>query len=87
MFLEKPMCTSVGEADDLLQTASDRGLKIGVNHNFLYSAAYGHLRQAVRSGRIGPLDHVAFNHFLELPQIRLGPFELMDAACSWKCGS
>ena len=53
MFLEKPMCTSVGEADDLLQTANDRGLKIGVNHNFLYSAAYERLRRLFTPGGLG----------------------------------
>jgi predicted dehydrogenase len=40
VFLEKPMCTSVEEADDLLRIALDSELKLGVNHNFLYSSAY-----------------------------------------------
>ena len=75
VFLEKPMCTSVAEADNLLLTARDRVLKIGVNHNFLYSAAYERLRKIVHSGAIGPLDHVTFNYFFELPQIRFGPFD------------
>ena len=46
-------------------------LKIGVNHNFLYSAAYERLRKIIHSGAIGPLDHVTFNYFYELPQITL----------------
>jgi len=75
VFLEKPMCTSVAEADNLLLTARDRVLKIGVNHNFLYSAGYERLRKIVHSGAIGPLDHVTFNYFYELPQIRFGPFD------------
>ena len=76
VFLEKPMCTSVAEADDLLRIAHDRALKIGVNHNFLFAAAYERLRKIVHSGEIGLLDHVAVNHFFELPQIRFGPFDL-----------
>ncbi len=75
VFLEKPMCTSGAEADDLLQTARGRGLKVGVNHNFLYSAAYVRLRKIIHSRAIGPLDQVTFNHFFELPQIRFGPQE------------
>ena len=75
VFLEKPMCVSVAEAEGLLQIARDRRLEVGVNHNFLYSAAYEHLRNTVHSGAIGPLDYVALNHFFELPQIRFGPFD------------
>ena len=75
VFLEKPMCASVDEAHDLVRTAGDSGLKIGVNHNFLFSSAYDRLREVVHSGKIGPLDHVTFNHFFELPQIRFGPFD------------
>ena len=53
VFLEKPMCTSVEEAEELLQTARESGLKIGVNHNFLYSAAYERLRRLFTQGRSG----------------------------------
>ena len=67
------MCTSVAEADDLLRIAHDRALKIGVNHNFLFAPAYERLRKIVHSGEIGLLDHVAVNHFFELPQFTFGP--------------
>ncbi len=75
VFLEKPMCLSADEADDLLDTAQRAGLRIGVNHNFLFSGAYQRLRKVVRSGRLGRLDYINFNHFYELAQIRSGPFE------------
>src|ERR1700733_5033224 len=75
VFLEKPMCSSVEQADDLLRMARDTRLKLGVNHNFMYSGAYERLRKIVHSGAIGPLDHITFNHFFELPQIRFGPFD------------
>ena len=75
VFLEKPMCLSIAEAEDLLKIASDRRLKIGVNHNFLYSAAYERLRETVHSGIIGRLDHCTLNYFFELPQISFGPFD------------
>jgi predicted dehydrogenase/nucleoside-diphosphate-sugar epimerase len=74
VFLEKPMCTSVEEADEILRIARGKGLRLGVNHNFLFSGAYQMLRQAIRSGLLGPLDYVSFNYFYELAQIRLGPF-------------
>lgn len=75
VLLEKPMCTSVGEADELVEMARGKGLCLGVNHNFLFSGAYQILRRAVRSRALGPLDHVSINHFFELGQIRLGPFD------------
>src|ERR1019366_2356413 len=55
VFLEKPMCTSVEEADELLALARDNGLRLGVNHNFLYTRAYQRLREVVISGGLGPL--------------------------------
>jgi predicted dehydrogenase/nucleoside-diphosphate-sugar epimerase len=75
VFVEKPMCTSLEEADELLAIARDKGLYIGVNHNFLYSSAYRRLKEAINSGTIGTLDYASFNYFLELGQIRSGPFD------------
>jgi predicted dehydrogenase/nucleoside-diphosphate-sugar epimerase len=75
VFVEKPMCISVEQADELLALARGNGLRLGVNHNMLYAGAYQRLRETVSSGALGPLDYVCFNHFLELGQIRFGPFD------------
>lgn len=75
VFFEKPMCTSVREADELLEMANANGLVIGVNHNFLFSSAYQILRDAIHAGALGPLDYISINHFFELGPIRLGPFD------------
>jgi predicted dehydrogenase/nucleoside-diphosphate-sugar epimerase len=75
VLVEKPMCTTVDEADELLALARDNGLCLGVNHNFLFAGAYSRLREVLRSGELGPLDHVTFNYFFELRQIRFGPFD------------
>ncbi|MEH2496234.1 putative dehydrogenase/nucleoside-diphosphate-sugar epimerase [Bradyrhizobium sp. AZCC 1678] len=75
VFLEKPMCTSTAEADELVALAAERGLQLGVSHNFLFSAAFQRLREAVHSKALGPIDHITFNHFYELGQIRFGPFD------------
>lgn len=74
VFLEKPMCTSVAEADELVQLAQQKGLYLGVSHNFLFTDAFERLRQVVNSRILGPIDQITFNHFYELAQIRLGPF-------------
>ena len=71
------MCVSPKEADELLRLARAKALYLGVNHNFLHAGAYMRLRDVVQSGKLGPLDYVSLNHFFELEQIRLGPFEIL----------
>lgn len=75
VFLEKPMCATVDEADELLALARDKKLRVGVNHNFMFTSAYQRVREIVRSGTLGPIDYASFNHFFELGQIRFGPFD------------
>lgn len=75
VFLEKPMCTSNTEADDLVQLAQAQGLYLGVGHNFLFSSAYQKLRNTVKSGELGPISHLSLSYLFEMPQIRLGPFD------------
>lgn len=74
VFLEKPMCVSAEETRDLLAIAAARGLTVGVNHSMLFEGAFRRLRDHVRAGDLGPLDHVTFNQFAELAFIRFGPF-------------
>jgi predicted dehydrogenase len=55
VFIEKPICTSVDEANELLDIARVQGARIGVNHNAVFSGAYQSLRQAVQSNALGVL--------------------------------
>src|SRR5439155_15035831 len=75
VFIEKPMCILIDQADDLCTLARKRGLHLGVSHNMLYSDPYRRLRELVRSRVLGPLNHVTINYLLELGQIRFGPFD------------
>jgi nucleoside-diphosphate-sugar epimerase/predicted dehydrogenase len=74
VFLEKPMCVSADQTRELLALATARGLSVGVNHSMLFEGAYRTLRGHVRTGDLGPLDHVTLNYFTELALIRFGPF-------------
>jgi nucleoside-diphosphate-sugar epimerase/predicted dehydrogenase len=74
VFVEKPMCVSVEECDDLLATARAAGLTIGVNHSMIYIPAYERLRRHVHEGDLGPIDYLCINHLSELGVMRLGPF-------------
>jgi nucleoside-diphosphate-sugar epimerase/predicted dehydrogenase len=75
VLLEKPMCTTVTEADRLVELASQQGLYLGVSHNFTYSDAFERLRRLVRSNVLGLIDQVTFNYLYEMPQLRFGPFD------------
>jgi predicted dehydrogenase/nucleoside-diphosphate-sugar epimerase len=75
VLIEKPLCISIEQADDLCTLARKNGPHLGVSHNMLYSDVYQRLRELVRSRSLGPLSHVIINHFHELGQIRFGPFD------------
>lgn len=75
VFLEKPMCSSTEQADELVKLARERSLCLGVSHNFLFSAAYKRLREAVHSNQLGPIDYISIDYLYELPQFRFGPFD------------
>ena len=74
VFLEKPMCISVEEANKLAELASMADRLLAVNHNMLFASAYERMRRAVLAGDLGPLDHLSFNFFQEVGPIRGGPF-------------
>ncbi len=74
VFVEKPMCVDVAECDDLLAIAAARGLHIGVNHSAAFAPAFQTLRDAVKGGALGAVDHITISHLSELGVIRFGPF-------------
>jgi predicted dehydrogenase/nucleoside-diphosphate-sugar epimerase len=74
VFLEKPMCVSAEQTRELLDLATAKGLTVGVNHSLLFEGAFRRLRDHVRAGDLGSIDHVTFNYFVELGFIRVGPF-------------
>jgi nucleoside-diphosphate-sugar epimerase/predicted dehydrogenase len=75
LFLEKPMCVSSVETAEVLALASKSGLEVGVNHSMTFDGSYCQLRDLVKGGEIGPVDHITINYFLELGLIRFGPFD------------
>ena len=74
VLLEKPMCASAEETRELIALATAKGLTVGVNHSMLFEGAFRRLRDHVRAGDLGSVDHVTLNYFNELAFIRFGPF-------------
>ena len=80
-YFSKSRCVfRSSEADDLLQIASDRGLKIGVNHNFLYSAPMSACVRIVRSGSDRAARPCRIQSLLRTSTDSVRPVRLMDAA-------
>ncbi|MFO0887969.1 MAG: NAD-dependent epimerase/dehydratase family protein [Isosphaeraceae bacterium] len=75
-FLEKPMAVTVEACDELIDRAEQRGVKLAVNHNYLYAPVYERLREDVAAGKLGRLDGVTITWNRELEQLQSGPFDL-----------
>lgn len=76
VFLEKPMGLSSADCAAVGELAEAQGLRLGVNHNFLFLPGYERLRAAVTGRELGRIDHLTSNWHLFLPQIHSGPFDL-----------
>lgn len=74
VMVEKPMTALSKDAADLVERGKTAGKLVRVNHSMVFQEAFARLREHIRAGDLGPLDHVAFNHFAELGFIRFGPF-------------
>jgi predicted dehydrogenase len=53
VMLEKPMCASVAECDQLIELAEKKGLTLMVDHTFLYTGAVNKICDIVKKGEIG----------------------------------
>jgi UDP-2-acetamido-3-amino-2,3-dideoxy-glucuronate N-acetyltransferase len=69
VFVEKPLCLDVAEAESLKAEADRRGLVLMVGHLLLYHPAFRMLRDQVRDGVLGPLRYIYSNR-LSLGKIR-----------------
>jgi nucleoside-diphosphate-sugar epimerase/predicted dehydrogenase len=81
VFIEKPFGLDSGACAALCVRAAQRGVAVGVNHNFLFSRSYESLRAGVKSGELGRIDHLAVNWHFALPLLKFGPFS------SWVLGA
>jgi predicted dehydrogenase/nucleoside-diphosphate-sugar epimerase len=75
VLLEKPMCDRAADCEALVRLAEERGLRLGVGHNFLFAENYEQLRQDVKSGVLGLIDDVIVTWHRPLPQASHGPFD------------
>lgn len=53
VLVEKPLCGSVAECEELIDLADRRGLVLMVDHTFVYTGAVRKIREVVESGKLG----------------------------------
>jgi nucleoside-diphosphate-sugar epimerase/predicted dehydrogenase len=75
VFLEKPMGLDSAACAALSKRGADKGVAVGVNHNFLFSPAYEALRTRVKAGELGKVDHLRVDWHFAQPILQFGPFD------------
>jgi predicted dehydrogenase len=68
-FIEKPMTASVPEAEELIGIAAANGLKLFVDHTFIYTGAVRKMKEIITSGRLGEI------YYFDSVRINLGLFQ------------
>lgn len=69
VFVEKPLATSVREAERVVESAESKGLTLMVGHTFLYNAAVNQIRDYIKKGEIGEVYYVTSQR-LNLGKVR-----------------
>jgi predicted dehydrogenase len=69
VFVEKPFTYTVAEAEDLVELAAKKRLKLMVDHTFLYTGAVRKIRQVIDDGVLGNL------YYFDSSRVNLGLFQ------------
>ncbi len=76
VFVEKPFTSTSAQAQELIELAARKNLKIMVDHTFLFSGAVKKIRQIVDAGTLGPL------YYFDSTRVNLGLFQ-HDVSVIW----
>jgi predicted dehydrogenase len=69
VFVEKPFTSTVAQAEELIELAARKGLKIMVDHTFLFTGAVRKIRQLISEGALGRL------YYYDSTRVNLGLFQ------------
>jgi predicted dehydrogenase len=76
VFVEKPFTTTAAQAEELVDLAARKNLRIMVDHTFLFSGAVRKIRELVDNGTLGPL------YYFDSTRVNLGLFQ-HDVSVVW----
>jgi predicted dehydrogenase len=69
VLVEKPLATTVADADELVQLAASKGLVLMPGHTFLYSPAVNKVKALIDSGELGEI------YFITSSRMNLGIYQ------------
>ncbi len=69
VFVEKPFTSNVAQAEELINLAQQKNLKIMVDHTFLFTGAVRKIRQLLEEGALGKL------YYYDSTRVNLGLFQ------------
>jgi predicted dehydrogenase len=76
VFVEKPFTSDSAQAQELIELAARRNLRIMVDHTFLFSGAVRKIREVIDAGTLGPL------YYFDSTRVNLGLFQ-HDVSVVW----
>src|SRR6267142_2313523 len=76
VFIEKPFTATTAEAEELIELAARRNLKIMVDHTFLFTGAVKKIRQLLEEGVLGDI------YYYDSTRVNLGLFQ-HDVSVIW----
>jgi predicted dehydrogenase len=76
VFVEKPFTSSSAQAEELIELAQRKNLKIMVDHTFLFGGPVKKIRELVDEGTLGPL------YYFDSTRVNLGLFQ-HDVSVIW----
>lgn len=76
VFVEKPLTSTSQQAEELIELADRKHLKIMVDHTFLFSGAVRKIREVIDAGTLGPL------YYFDSTRVNLGLFQ-HDVSVIW----
>jgi predicted dehydrogenase len=79
VLIEKPIATTIEQADELADLAAARGLTLLVGHTFVFSPPVRTVKQLIDSGILGPI------YYVETTRVNLGLFQ-KDVSVLWDLG-
>ncbi len=69
VLIEKPMTSTSAQAEELVNLAEKKGLKIFVDHTFIYTGAVRKIKELVRNGELGSI------YYFDSVRVNLGLFQ------------
>src|SRR5207245_1591483 len=76
VFIEKPFTSTTQQAEELIELAERKNLRVMVDHTFLFSGAVRKIRDIVNAGTLGPL------YYFDSTRVNLGLFQ-HDVSVVW----